>query len=259
MPTKVFISWSGMKSQLVAAELKGFLALVLPNSLVWFSSDDISGGTRWGLAVATELETTDYGVIALTREALESSWVAFEAGAIGKSVDQGRVCPYLIDIEPAEVHGPLSQFQAKRADEAGTWGLVQGINLSDAASAINEGQLRSYFDAFWPKFGAILASLNQANQSLPLEIRRALISVLSRAFYKQSEIERVVAEAGVSRWEINFSQAAIHIWREVVRVAADEKRLGELVDRAAEDAPVIRRFLGDIPDQLAAWRGGTPA
>jgi hypothetical protein len=43
---------------------------------------------------------------------LNSPWILFEAGALSKSLVNGRVVPFLIDIQPEEMNGPLSQFQA---------------------------------------------------------------------------------------------------------------------------------------------------
>src|SRR5215217_1554754 len=108
----IFISWSGEKSRRVALAMKAFLQDVNQRIIAWFSDADISAGERLGLELATKLETTDYGIICVTQASLESQWILFEAGALGKSVKGGRVCPYLIDLSRKQLSGPLSQFQA---------------------------------------------------------------------------------------------------------------------------------------------------
>lgn len=95
---KVFLSWSGTKARFVATAMKVFLQDVNQRTIVWFSVSDILAGERWGLKLATELEGTDYGIICVTQESLQSPWTLFEAGALAKSVTGSRVCPYLIDV-----------------------------------------------------------------------------------------------------------------------------------------------------------------
>jgi hypothetical protein len=55
-------------------------------------------------------------------------WIIFEAGALSKAAERPTVCPYLVDLPPSDLEGPLAQFQAKLADEAGTLDLLQSIN-----------------------------------------------------------------------------------------------------------------------------------
>jgi hypothetical protein len=87
------------------------------------SSEDIEAGTRWGSHVTTELSVTRFGIICLTPENQTAPWLLFEAGALAKTIENTYVVPYLIDLELAEIqHGPLNQFQAKRANKTVTWG-----------------------------------------------------------------------------------------------------------------------------------------
>jgi hypothetical protein len=225
----------------------------MSNTLVWFSASDIAAGSRWSVLLNEELGTTDYGVIVVTRESMSSPWLSFEAGAIGKSITQGRVCPYLVDVEIAELRGPLSQFQAKVADEAGTWDLVQSINVFNPDDPLSEGQLRSYFDAFWPRLGQSIEQVRLEHQALPDDIRARLLEILPPSFYRIEEIEAVVLFAGVSPWEINFNQAATHVWREAVRVAAAQRRLGNLVAMAVEQKPAVGVPLADVLGRLGPW------
>src|SRR5262249_10267255 len=105
---KIFISWSGERSKRVAEALRAFLQDVNQNVEPWLSETDIGAGSRWGDELAKQLEQTSFGIICLTREAANSSWLLFEAGALSKSVIGSRVCPYLIGIEPKKLEGPLA-------------------------------------------------------------------------------------------------------------------------------------------------------
>ena len=121
---RIVISWSGDKSRKVAQELRKWLPLMFETVDVWVSSEDIGAGKRWSSGLASVLDETDFGIICLTKENLTAPWILFETGAIAKSVADGRAVPYLIDLEPEELAGPLSSFQAAKAGKRGSRKLV---------------------------------------------------------------------------------------------------------------------------------------
>ena len=43
-----------------------------------------------------------------------------------KICDKTRVCPYLLDLEPTDITGPLTQFQAAKANKEATEKLKPG-------------------------------------------------------------------------------------------------------------------------------------
>jgi TIR domain-containing protein len=92
---KVFISHSGPRSRAIALALKDWMPLVLHYVDPWVSQKDIAAGDRWAVEVGTKLNDSNFGIICLTPENLNASWLLFEAGAISKSFDEGAVCPYL--------------------------------------------------------------------------------------------------------------------------------------------------------------------
>src|SRR4051794_4878106 len=102
---KVFISWSGDRSQTLALAVRDWLPMVLHYVEPWLSHSDIEAGERWANVVAKELETTKFGIICITRENIESPWILFEAGALAKSMQEGRVIPLLFDIEFKDIAG----------------------------------------------------------------------------------------------------------------------------------------------------------
>jgi TIR domain len=67
---KVFISWSGLRSQAVAQTLRSWLKDVIQALDPWISVEDINKGQQWGPSLAEELESTHAGVICLTPENL---------------------------------------------------------------------------------------------------------------------------------------------------------------------------------------------
>lgn len=145
---KIFISWSGERSEALAKALREWFPLVLHFVEPWLSKSDIEAGERWSIEIAKELENCNFGVICITRENLNSAWILFEAGALAKSMQDGRVIPLLLDLDFKDVSGPLAQFQAKKVDSTGIKELV--LSLNKAASApVPEPQLDKLITALW--------------------------------------------------------------------------------------------------------------
>jgi hypothetical protein len=157
---KVFISWSGERSKLVANALREWIPDILPPVQPWMSASDIGAGVRWNREIDRELEETLFGIVCLTKENQTAPWVMFEAGALAKTVEETYVCPYLIGLDKAHVlNGPLSQFQAKRADEKGTLELLSTMNLALKEEALPEARLNRTFRRAWPDLEKILDAL----------------------------------------------------------------------------------------------------
>jgi TIR domain len=116
MPTKVFISWSGPLSQKLGEALHKWLPSTLQAVKPYFSPEDIQKGAKWSSEISGELGTSDIGIICLTRDNTEKPWILFEAGALSKSLEKGRVCTLLFDPEWSDLKGPLTSFQHTRFD-----------------------------------------------------------------------------------------------------------------------------------------------
>jgi len=155
---KVFISWSGERSQALAQALHDWIPLVLHNVEPWLSQADIEAGDRWAEAVAKELADSNFGIICVTRENVGSPWVLFEAGALAKSMQGSKVIPLLLDLDVRDITGPLAQFQAKKVDKAGISEVVHSMNLT-ANQAVPESRAKQLFDALWPEFEKKVAGI----------------------------------------------------------------------------------------------------
>jgi hypothetical protein len=155
----IFISWSGEKSKKVAEALRRWLPCIYQSVLPWLSSSSIQPGSRWGLELARKLEEVDFGILCLTKDNLNAPWILFEAGALSKSVEDGRVVPFLIDLSPEELDGPLSQFQAMTATEDGVRELLRMIAKINPANFQKEETIDWVFRMWWP---LIAKSLNAA-------------------------------------------------------------------------------------------------
>lgn len=110
---KVFLSWSGQQSKEVAKVFKWWLPKVIQSLTPYMSDLDIEGGERWGESIASELNTSNVGLICVTRDNVNKPWINFESGALSKSVENAkvRVIPFLFNMPSAQLKGPLLQFQ----------------------------------------------------------------------------------------------------------------------------------------------------
>jgi len=144
---KVFISWSGERSKLVAKALREWIPDVLQAVEPWMSEMDIEAGARWNRVIQDRLSDIRFGIVCITRDNCNAPWILFEAGALAKTLEDTFVCPYLIDLRLHDLpQGPLTQFQAKEADEEGTWALIQTVNTTLGEEALSEDKLRKTFE-----------------------------------------------------------------------------------------------------------------
>lgn len=155
---KVFISWSGKRSQALAQALREWLPLVLHYVEPWVSESDIAAGDRWAQSIAGELEASNFGILCITPENLNSQWVLFEAGALAKSMQEAKVIPLLFGLEFSDITGPLAQFQAKKVEQNGLNEVIQAINKV-SEDKTPEDRARPLFTALWPQFSEALSAI----------------------------------------------------------------------------------------------------
>lgn len=155
---KIFISWSGERSQALAQALHEWLPLVLHFVQPWLSQSDIAAGERWGVEVAKELEGSNFGIICVTRDNINAPWILFEAGALAKLMQEGRVIPLLLDVEFKDISGPLAQFQAKKMEKVGLSDVVSSVNRI-AQQPVPEDRATKLFESLWPEFEKRVAEI----------------------------------------------------------------------------------------------------
>ncbi len=199
----IFLSWSGERSKQVAVALKDWLPLIVHNVDPWFSVRDIDAGDRWSVEIASKLADSNFGVLCLTPDNLDAAWLHFEAGALSKSVTEGAVVPYVLDLELSQIpQGPLSQFQAKKADRDGTFALIETLsNLSK--SGRTDAQLRELFDSLWPKLQDKLTKIPSVSPrerpNRPQgDILEELVAVSRESSTRLERIETGLAQVGLS-------------------------------------------------------------
>lgn len=162
---KVFVSWSGNRSQSLATAVREWLPLVLHYAEPWVSKSDINAGDRWGLEIAKELDGSGFGISCITAENVSAPWLLFEAGALARSLAEGRVVPLLLGLDFSDISGPIAQFQAKKADRVGLLETVNAINAV-AATPVPEPKLTQLFDALWPSLEAKIEEIPQSEKTV---------------------------------------------------------------------------------------------
>ncbi len=149
---KVFISWSGERSKLVAELLDDWVQCVIQAVDPWMSSKDIDRGALWFTEISDQLANTSVGVVCLTKENRNKPWILFESGALAKGLSSNRVCTFLIDLAPTDLENPLAQFNHTFPTRDSVWELVRTINLTLKEDALKESILSKVFDTYWPQF-----------------------------------------------------------------------------------------------------------
>ena len=151
---KVFVSWSGNRGKRIGEAFKQWLPDVI-QTIEPFYSPDIEKGQRWSSEIEQNLRESKVGIICVTPENMISPWLMFESGAISNA-NLSRVCPLLFQVEPAQLQGPLSQFQATPYSQEEIRKLVSSINEL-LESPLPEAQFSRTFDRCWPELETAIA------------------------------------------------------------------------------------------------------
>lgn len=148
---KIFISWSGDFSKNIAEIFRQWIPGVIQAAKPYYSPDDITKGTRWSTEISKELDASKIGIICLTKENLESTWIMFEAGALSKNIEKSKVVPLLFGIDPSDIQGPLVQFQAAKFSKTEMKKVIKMINMELGDTSLTPDVLENVFDMWWPK------------------------------------------------------------------------------------------------------------
>jgi hypothetical protein len=81
---KVFISWSGARSRIVAEALRSWLPDIINAVEPFVSELDIDRGAVGTEVIARQLRDSAFGIVCLTRDNQTRPWINYEAGALSK-------------------------------------------------------------------------------------------------------------------------------------------------------------------------------
>jgi len=207
---RLFISWSGSSSRRIAEVLQEWLPMIFLNDVDLWVSNDIEQGSNWLNELTRGLEQTQFGILCMTPDNLDSAWMLFEAGAISMAEELNNkryICPYIFNVKNKDLPQPLSQFQTAKADENGTFKLVRTINGLQERP-LSETMLREVFERHWLFLEEKLKRIPVLSRCLRLDYGKAkdLVnshkdSVLSNIFHKV--IEDTLRRVREERYDFN--------------------------------------------------------
>jgi hypothetical protein len=160
---KLFISWSGKRSLSIANFFSDWITNVIQAASPWVSSRDIDSGSIWFNQLFDQLKNTKIGIICVTPENMDNSWMHFEAGALAKSVDGPFVCPIVYGMGVSQLKQPLAQFNAISTDKDGIFKLIKSINNASDVS-LEEARLTIIFDKWWPELEDFFSGINNSDE-----------------------------------------------------------------------------------------------
>ncbi|MBO4142089.1 toll/interleukin-1 receptor domain-containing protein [Micromonospora tulbaghiae] len=187
---KIFISWSGEPSRQVARALREWLSVVAQHVEPWMSDEEIQSGTRWNDSIAHSLDATNFGIVCVTRANQAAPWLMFEAGALAKGLEQARVVPLCIDLEPSDITSPLHAFQARRFNKEGLRRLIH--ELSELAEQPRPREsIDTLFEAMWPQLEKTVSqAATMTASAVPGKPRRSQEDMLAELVTRVRNIER---------------------------------------------------------------------
>ena len=155
----VFISWSGGKSRLAAEAFYDLLPMILMKPKTeFYLSTGIYKGADWNANLNEGLRNADFGILCVTKENYSAPWMIYEAGFLSHKAGIGKVAPFLLDISPSELQGPVTQFQSTAFEKNDLKKLVLSLNFSET-TPVRESDLASNFEVV---YGTLEERLNQA-------------------------------------------------------------------------------------------------
>ena len=191
----IFISWSGERSRQVAELMKQWVKCVIQSTSPWISTKDIERGSLWAAEIGNQLQDTTNGIICLTKENKNAPWILFEAGALAKGLQSSRIYTILVDLDPADVTGPLAQFNHTKPIREDMFKLIRTINLNCTPS-LESDVLERTFDAFWDFFQKSYQNIilntedvKDANPPSQNDANREILSTLRNIQSRLSDIE----------------------------------------------------------------------
>lgn len=152
---QVFVSWAGDQAKDVANDFTTWARRAFwgSHTKFFFSENDIKPGSHWRNILRKALKDASVGVFFLTRESMNSDWVLFEGGAIGK-LKKAQIFCILIGVKKGEIPSPFRQYQVTTFEEKDFGRFVETLakRAKSHGGKISTPRLRQRFDSWWPNF-----------------------------------------------------------------------------------------------------------
>lgn len=140
----------------------------------------------------------------MTRDNLHSDWILFEAGAISKRFEKGRICSILFGISTTDLPAPLSQFQATPFNQDEIRKLMQTINETLKPNGLTELAFDNTFQKWWPELDRDVQNILTIHKQLPKEPSKSVPDMIEEIL----ELSRLISRQSATP-PLVVSQAAI--------------------------------------------------
>ncbi|MCP4259360.1 MAG: hypothetical protein GY774_17895 [Planctomycetes bacterium] len=190
---------------------------------------------------------------------MDSPWILFEAGALVRGLENTIVCPYLVDLQPREVSGPLSQFQSAVANSAETYRLLKRMNDAIGDNRLSEDQLKITFDKFWPDFEQTLATLESdpVDSESPLRADRDVLDEVLEILRAQSDY-RTRTGADMREYHVIFQMKFPNAERRVSIAIGPETTVQNVMDALCTDLRGLVPNFSYMEKWMVRGKGGKP-
>ena len=145
---KVFLSWSGGKSERHATAWRRWVRDVFDSAEVFLSSSDIDAGADWRRVISKQIRDSKVGIVFITAGNMRSPWILFEAGALAIA-KRRRLVVCMVSGSRGKLPSPLSAYHAVDADKAGAKKIF-------AVLKAEVGKPRARFSLAWPSLENML-------------------------------------------------------------------------------------------------------
>ncbi|MEO8148603.1 MAG: toll/interleukin-1 receptor domain-containing protein [Bacteroidia bacterium] len=250
-----FISWSGDLSKRIAAELSTWLVKVIQSVKPFYSPDDIGVGNRWFSEIESHLSGSEIGILCITKENLNSSWLMFEAGALSKNIGQARVMPILFGVNHKDISGPLTQFQAIKFDKEDFKRLINTINDLLNESSLQRLILDEIFEKWWPDLEGKISNLLLEPQKYPILNKRTtddiLDELLERVRYLNNDVtnRKVTVSQNVTKELVGYYLDFCNGLFNDFNLISDDKILSTIIVGSIGRISFIEKPLQHLLDQ----------
>lgn len=243
-PVKIFVSWSGTQSRAMAEALRWWMPKVLQGVVPFVSAKDIDKGSNWTMVLDEELQTTDFGIVCLAADNLQSPWLHYEVGALNKSVT-ARVCPLLYGIKKRDVGSPLNQLQLTEFELDDVRLMMHSVNKSKPQPLTDE-HLNEAVDMWWPR-------LVERFEALPAAVAATLdtaVEPTQPAVTPSDLVGEVLEEVRLLRVDVDFL-------RRDMRTQKAARRMPVEGDRELSTTHQFEMLTQILNREGLALRGGT--
>ncbi|MDB5342212.1 MAG: hypothetical protein JWP89_589 [Schlesneria sp.] len=208
---KLFISWSGTRSKVVAEFLSDWIKCVLQATRPWISTRDIDRGALWFSEISDQLKDTVVGIVCLTEENKNRPWILFETGALAKGLSSSRVCTFLIDLQPKDLEDPLAQFNHTLPTKESIWALIRTLNNILGSNALDERVLSTVFETYWTqfeqKFKKLLDETPASVKGPPRPSEDILADILENTRFISGRVRRLESSVGIPAAPVEMSMS----------------------------------------------------